>query len=70
MRETGIAMEGCIKRDLVGHVGEEWIKRATDRINWRLLIENVVREKRKKKTTETEIMVNSPLTIAMPRKRQ
>ena len=43
-RMTGIAMGDCIKRDLE-RVGEEWRKGATDRRNWRMLTEHVVREK-------------------------
>ena len=43
MMKAEIAMGDCIKRDLE-RVGEEWRTRATDRRNWRLLIENVVRE--------------------------
>ena len=36
--------EDSIKRDL-GRVGGEWRTTAEDRSSWRLLIENVVREK-------------------------
>ena len=43
-RKTEIVMGDCIKRDLE-RLGEELRKRATDRRNWRLLKENVVREK-------------------------
>ena len=42
-RKTGIAMGDCIKHD-PDRVGEEW-KTLTDRRNWSLLTENVVREK-------------------------
>ena len=36
-----------------------------------MLIENVAREKcKEEKTLETEIMVNSPMTIEMPIKQQ
>ena len=41
--KTEIAIEDCSKIDL-----KEWVKngkRATDRRNWRLLIENVLRER-------------------------
>ena len=41
-RMTEIAMGDCIKSDLE-KVGEDWNK--NDRRNWRLLTENVVREK-------------------------
>ena len=37
-RKTEIAKGGYIKSDLE-RLGEEWRKRATDRRNWRLLIE-------------------------------
>ena len=43
-RKIDIAIGGWVKRDLE-KVGEGWRTRATDRKNWRLLIENVVREK-------------------------
>ena len=36
--------EDCVKRDLE-IVGGEWRTTAKDRSNWRLFIENVVREK-------------------------
>ena len=43
--ETENAMGDCIKSD-PERVGEEWRKGATvGRMNWRLLIENVVRGK-------------------------
>ena len=42
-RKTDIAMGDCIKRDLE-RVGGEW-KHMIVRRNWRLLAENVVREK-------------------------
>ena len=35
---------GLLKRD-IEREGDEWTKRAPDRRNWRLLIENVEREK-------------------------
>ena len=49
-------------------MGEELGKRANDRRNVRLLIQNVVRGR--KKAMDTEIMINSPLTTVMPRKEQ
>ena len=39
--------EDCVKRELV-KVGEEWTTRAKGGRNWRLLMENVVQEKREK----------------------
>ena len=40
-----------------------------DRMNWRRLTENVVREKwEEAKTTEKEFMVNSPMITVLPRK--
>ena len=66
-RKTEIAMGDCINND-PERVRQEWRKRATDKRNWRLLIEPVVR--RKNTTTETEIMVNSPVSAVMPRKVQ
>ncbi len=43
--KTEIAMRGCIKSDLI-KVEEELRKRATDTMTWRLLVENVVRERK------------------------
>ena len=57
---------GCIKRDLE-RLGEEWSKK---RRKWRLLIEKVKTYKwGRKKTLETEIIVNSFLTTGMPGKQ-
>ena len=69
-KKTEITMWDCIKRD-PERVGEESRKRATHRRNWRLLIENTVRERlEEEKTMETEIMVDSCQTTGMPRKEQ
>ena len=62
----------CIRSDLE-RMGEEWRKRTTGR--WKELEtadkERSERKMRgKKKTMETEIMVNSPLTTGMPRKEK
>ena len=43
-RKTEIAMGDCVGRDLE-RVGAEWRTGAADRRNWRLLMENVVRER-------------------------
>ena len=43
-RKGGEDDGGGIKRDFE-RVGEEWRKRSTDRMNWGLLIENVMTEK-------------------------
>ena len=43
-RKTEIAMGYCVGRDLE-RVGAEWRTGAADRMNWRLLMENVVRER-------------------------
>ena len=59
-------MGDSITRDLE-KVGEEWRKRATYGRNWRLT-KNVVRGR--KKTMETEIIVNSLVTTGVPRKEQ
>ena len=51
--------EDCVKRDME-RVGGELRRTTKDRRSWRLLIENVVREKQEEREDEEE------MTVAMP----
>ena len=58
----------AMKTEIV--MGEDWRKRTTNRMNWSLLIENIMREKWQEEKTEMEIMVNTPLMTVISRKQQ
>ena len=54
-RKTEIAMGDCVIKSDIERLGEEW-KKTTERRNWRLMTENVIRKIERKKM-EREFMV-------------